>query len=133
MIKLVGGTLSGILALIGILNFVNAVVTSIISRKREFAMMSAVGMTGKQLKTMLTWEGIHYAVFTTICSLIVGPLLSYVVVNGIAGEMFFFTYHFTLLPILICVPILLLLSAVIPSISYRTICGDSIVNRLREN
>ena len=133
MIKLVGGTLSGILALIGILNFVNAVVTSIISRKREFAMMSAVGMTGKQLKTMLTWEGIHYAVFTTICSLIVGTLLSYVVVNGIAGEMFFFTYHFTLLPILICVPILLLLSAVIPSISYRTICGDSIVNRLREN
>lgn len=133
MIKLIGGTLSGILALIGILNFVNAVITSIISRKREFAMMSAVGMTGKQLKTMLTWEGIHYAVFTTICSLIVGTLLSYVVVNGIAGEMFFFTYHFTLLPILICVPILLLLSAVIPSVSYRTICRDSIVNRLREN
>lgn len=132
-IKLIGGTLSGILALIGILNFVNAVVTSIISRKREFAMMSAVGMTGKQLKTMLTWEGVHYALFTTICSLIVGSLFSYVVVNGIAGEMFFFTYHFTLLPILICVPILLLLSAVIPSISYRTICGDSIVNRLREN
>ena len=57
MVKLVGGTLAGILALIGILNFINSVVTGIISRKRELAMMNAVGMTGRQLKQMLTWEG----------------------------------------------------------------------------
>ena len=133
MIKLVGGTLSGILALIGILNFVNAVVTSIISRKREFAMMNAVGMTGSQLKSMLMWEGIHYAMLTAICSLIISTLFSYFVVNAVAGDIFFFSYHFTLLPILICVPILLLLSAVIPSVSYQIICKDSIVNRLREN
>lgn len=133
MVKLVGGTLSGILALIGILNFVNAVVTGIISRKRELAMMNAVGMTGRQLKAMLMWEGIYYAVLTAVCALIIGTLLSYVVVNSIAGEIFFFTYHFTVLPILICVPILLVLSAVIPSVSYGTICRDSVVNRLREN
>lgn len=133
MIKLVGGTLSGILALIGILNFVNAVVTGIISRKRELAMMNAVGMTGSQLKKMLMWEGVHYAMLTAICSLVISTLLSYVVVKSITGELFFFTYHFTLLPILVCIPILLLLSAVIPSVSYRTICRDSVVNRLREN
>lgn len=133
MIKLVGGTLSGILALIGILNFVNAVVTSIISRKRELAMMNAVGMTGRQLKAMLMWESVHYAILTAICSLIIGTLFSLCVVNAIAGEMFFFTYHFSVAPILVCVPILLLLSAVIPTVSYRVICSESVVDRLREN
>lgn len=133
MIKLVGGTLSGILALIGILNFVNAVVTGIISRKRELAMMNAVGMTGGQLKKMLMWEGVHYAALTAVCSVIIGFLLDNVVVKSITGDLFFFTYHFTFMPILICVPILLLLSAVIPSVAYQTICRDSVVNRLREN
>lgn len=133
MLKLVGGTLSGILALIGILNFVNAVVTSIISRKRELAMMNAVGMTGRQLKAMLMWEGVHYAALTAICSLIIGTAFSFGVVNAITGDLFFFTYHFSVLPILVCVPILLLLSAVIPTVSYRAICRESVVDRLREN
>jgi len=133
MVKLVGGTLAGVLALIGILNFMNSVVTGIISRKRELAMMNAVGMTGRQLKQMLTWEGVHYVALTAVCSLVFGSLLSYFIAQTVAGEMFFFTYHFTLLPILICLPILLLLSAIIPDVSYKTICKASIVNRLREN
>lgn len=133
MVKLVGGTLAVVLALIGILNFMNSVVTGIISRKKELAMMNAVGMTGRQLKQMLAWEGVYYAVLTAACSLVFGSLLSYFIAQTVAGEMFFFTYHFTLLPILICLPILLLLSAIIPDVSYKTICKTSIVNRLREN
>ncbi|MDE6424544.1 MAG: ABC transporter permease [Ruminococcus sp.] len=131
MIKLVGGTLSGILALIGILNFVNAVVTGIITRKHDFAMMSAVGMTGKQMKAMLMWEGVHYAFLTAICSILLGTLLSIFIINGIASELFFFTYHFTLVPIFICIAILVLLSVIIPTISYNTICNGSVVDRLR--
>ena len=132
MIKLVGGMLSGILALIGILNFINAIVTSIISRKRELAMMNAVRMTGLQLRKMLIWEGVHYSVLTMLCSLIIGTLLSRAVA-AILGDMFYFTYHFTLLPVLICTSALLLLSAMTASVSYRAICRDSIVERLREN
>jgi len=133
MVKLIGGTLSGVLALIGILNFVNAVVTGIISRKRELAMMNAVGMTGGQLKKMLMWEGVHYAVLTGVCSIVLGLLLDNVIVKNITEDLFFFTHHFTFVPILICVPILLLLSAVIPSAAYRSICHESVVERLRDN
>lgn len=53
MFWIVGGALSFVLALIGILNFINAIVTGILSRKKELAMMEAVGMTGKQMKVML--------------------------------------------------------------------------------
>ena len=133
MIKLVGGTLSGILALIGILNFVNAVMTGILSRKRELAMMNAIGMTGSQIGQMLMWEGIHYAVLTALGSLVIGTAISQLAVKGIAADMFFFSYNFTLLPLVICIPILLLLSAMIPYFAYRSICRESVVDRLREN
>ena len=133
MFKLAGGTLSGILALIGILNFVNAVITGIISRKRVLAMMNAIGMTGSQMEKMLMWEGIHYAALTAVGSLVIGTFISLTAVKGIAADMFFFSYHFTLLPLLICIPILLLLSAVIPYFAYRSICRESVVERLREN
>ncbi len=66
MYALVGGLLAFILATIGILNFVNTMVTSVLSRKQEFAMMEAVGMTGGQLKAMLCFEGGYYALYTEI-------------------------------------------------------------------
>ena len=133
MFKLVGGTLSGILALIGILNFVNAVMTGILSRKRELAMMNAIGMTVSQMGQMLMWEGIHYAVLTALGSLVISTAISQLAVKGIAADMFFFSYNFTLLPLVICIPILLLLSAMIPYFAYRSICRESVVDRLREN
>ena len=45
MITAVGGTLGLILGLIGILNFVNAMVTSILSRRRELATVSYTHLT----------------------------------------------------------------------------------------
>ena len=133
MIKLVGGSLAGTLALIGILNFVNAVVTGIMTRKRELAMMNAVGMTDVQQKKMLMWEGIHYAVLTAVWSVIIGSGLSLFMGKNMEDGLFFFSYRFTLLPIMICLLILLLLSAAIPYVSYKVICSDSVVDRMREN
>ncbi|MDE7286483.1 MAG: FtsX-like permease family protein, partial [Lachnospiraceae bacterium] len=51
-------------------------ITSILARKQEFAMMQAVGMTGKQLEKMLTMEGIWYGIFTLMISLTLGNVVS---------------------------------------------------------
>ena len=52
LIITIGGALSIIIGIIGIANFVNSVLTSVITRKKEFAMLQSIGMTGKQLKRM---------------------------------------------------------------------------------
>ncbi len=46
--------------------------TSVVTRQREFAMMEAVGMTGKQLRRMLILEGMFYALWTVVFSVISG-------------------------------------------------------------
>lgn len=133
MVKLIGGSLVGILALIGVINFINADVTGIISRKRELAMMNAVGMTGSQIRKMLIWEGVCYAIFTLIFSVVFGSAVSYAVVRFLADGMAFFTYSFTLLPFIFTLPVLLALSAAVPVIAYKCLCKESVIERIREN
>lgn len=133
MFKSVGGALSAILALIGILNFINAIVTGIYARKREFAMMQAVGMTGRQLKAMLIWEGVFYAILTALFSVVIGSIINVLAVNTIAEGFFFFTYHFDILPFAVCIPILFILAGSIPYAAYNGICRSSVVERLRES
>ncbi len=71
MFLLLGGALSGIVGLVGVLNFFNAILTGIITRKRELAVLQSIGMTGKQLKTMLVCEGLLYA--PELCAPVPGP------------------------------------------------------------
>ncbi|MDE7310800.1 MAG: ABC transporter permease [Eubacterium sp.] len=127
-----GSTLSFVIGLVGVLNFFNAVLTSIHSRRREFAMLQSIGMTGKQLKQMLACEGLIYgavAVFVSlICSFLMAPVL-----HGAMGSIFwFFTYRFTILPILFVLPVLVLLGILLPLLSYRRASRLTIVERLRE-
>ena len=73
---LVGGVLSLIIGIIGVLNFVNACITSIITRKKEFAALKAIGMTEKQTRRMVCLEGSYYAAGVVLFSLTVGSLFS---------------------------------------------------------
>ena len=55
---MIGSFLVVILAFIGIMNFFNTTATSVISRKKELALLEVVGMTKKQLYRMFLSEGI---------------------------------------------------------------------------
>jgi putative ABC transport system permease protein len=133
MFLLVGGALSIVVGVIGILNFINAILTSIISRQREFAMLQSIGMTTKQLKNMLSFEGSFYAVATIVTSCVLGSIVSLGVVSAITREMWFCKYHFAILPLMISAPILLIFGVIIPLIAYKTANKKSVVERLRES
>ena len=92
MLIIVGGILCFIIGLIGILNFINSMFTSIWTRKREFAMLQSIGMTSKQLNHMLCFEGLYYAIYTIVLSLILGIAFSKAVIGGIVSKLWFFSY-----------------------------------------
>jgi len=132
-VLLVGGALGGIIGLIGILNFINAVLTSIVSRKKEFAMLQSIGMTRKQLRKMLCCEGLYYAGFSGVCALALGMALSLTAVRLLCGQLWFFTYRIVVWPLLIAIPVLLLLGAAVPLAVYGVTGRQTIVERLRES
>lgn len=127
----VGGFLSFILALIGILNFINSILTSVEARKRELAVLQSIGMTGKQLKSMLINEGICYMGAAVFLTLIIGMPLTYAMVSAVTAQMWFFSYHFVILPVILCIPVFLAFSIIVPALCYKNMCKDSIVDRLR--
>ena len=131
-VLLVGGALGGIIGLIGILNFINAVLTSIVARKKEFAMLESVGMTRRQLKKMLCYEGVYYAGLSGGCALILGIFISLVVVREICAQLWFLSYHIVIWPLLIAIPVLLVLGVAVPLAVYGATDRQSIVERLRE-
>lgn len=131
-VVMIGGTLSLIMGLIGILNFINAILTGILTRQQEFAMLQSIGMTRRQLIHMLMAEGLYYSVGTCAASLLLGTLFSFIAVRPLCSLLWFTTYHFILWPLLIIVPVLLLLGAAIPLAAYLRTENRSIVERLRE-
>ena len=132
MFQLCGGALSFIVGLVGVLNFFNAILTGIIARKREFAVLQSIGMTGRQLKTMLVYEGLFYALGAAVISLILTLALGPVAFTAVGSLFWFFTYRLTLTPFLIVVPVFALLGVLVPLAVYRSVSKSTIVERLRE-
>ncbi len=131
MFLMMGGVLSAVIGFVGVLNYLNAILTSIMTRKREFAMLQSIGMTGRQLKTMLVCEGVFYVVLTLLLSLVLTLFTGILLDNALSGVIWFFTYRFTLLPILLVLPVFLLLGVILPLMAYRFTARLTIVERLR--
>ena len=132
MFLLVGGLLCLIIAVIGILNFFNVIVTSILSRKREFAVIQAVGMTNRQLKKMLIAEGLLYTLGAVVSAAIISLAL-YPCLSKMMGNIFWFlSPHLTITPVMISIPIFLILGWSIPTLLYGHVVKESIIDRLRE-
>lgn len=131
MYRLVGGVLCAILALIGILNFINSMTTSILSRHKEIAMLQSVGMTGRQVKQMLIYEGVGYSALGLLCSFILSIVGSLTVVRMMGAELSYFSWHFTLLPVILCIIPLVLITAFVPIVCYKKMAQKTVVERLR--
>lgn len=131
MFLLLGGALSFIVGLVGVLNFFNAILTGIIARQRELAVLQAVGMTGRQLRAMLIWEGLLYALGAAGLALILTLTLGPIAFQAVEGLFWFFTYHLNLTPFLFIIPLFALLGAGIPVITGHEMAKRTVVERLR--
>ena len=132
MFLLLGGLLCAIIGLIGILNFFNAIMTGILSRKREFAVLQAVGMTGRQLKAMLVYEGLFYALSSALSALVLSFVINPLVGDLLENMFWFFSAKFTIVPVIIAIPIFALLGWLVPHVMYNHAAKCSVVEQLRD-
>ena len=132
MFLLLGGALSFIVGLVGVLNFANAILTGITARRRELAVLQSIGMTTRQLRTMLTIEGLLYTAGAAALALgiilvsapFLGPVLNRMI--------WFFTYRLTLWPIGVVLPLFAALGIGIPMLTSRAVQHIPVVERLRQ-
>lgn len=131
MFLILGGALSAIIGLIGVLNFLNAVLTGILARRRELAVLEAVGMTGKQQSQMLVLEGLFYALLSLALSLVLNVAFGFAL-SDVMGSMFwFFTYRFTLLPLAVVTPLFIVLGVAVPLLCRRAAMRTPVIERIK--
>ena len=132
MFLLLGVAMSFIVGLVGVLNFFNAILTGITARRRELAVLQSIGMTARQLRTMLALEGLFYTVGAALLALALIVVTAPFVGPALNGLIWFFTYHFTIWPIAVVLPLFGALGILIPVLSCRAAQRYSVVDRLRQ-
>lgn len=120
------------LFLLGIINYLNVLITNMISRKKEFAMMESVGMTKKQLKRMFIREGVYYWGFLMITLVSAGTL----VITGagviIRGNLPDFRFVYPVKEGIGLAVTLLLCCVFLPQIVYKKTSHKSAIEQLKD-
>nr|WP_317332057.1 FtsX-like permease family protein [uncultured Romboutsia sp.] len=130
--KVMGYSLVVLIGVIGFINLINSMITSIITRKKELGILQAIGLTNKQLVQMLNKEAMFYTSFMLICSLTIGNVIGYIAVQAMRKTGM--SYAIYVLPIkqmiimVVCVVVAQLLLTYLISKNFNK---ESLIDRVR--
>ncbi|WMM26288.1 FtsX-like permease family protein [Tissierella sp. MB52-C2] len=124
--------LSGFIILFSLINLVNTIITNIISRKKEFAMLQSIGLSNKQLVKMIQFEGLGLSLGNLIITLIFGTALGYGLVRVLQHfGATYMHYRFPIGYLMVYILIIIMVPMVISAILVKLFQKESIVSRLR--
>jgi len=119
-----------VITLISAVNIVNTVTTNILLRNKEIAALKAIGMTRKQVRKMITFEGVLFGLYGGIIGSVVGTILAYILYNPMSNiRDFKFTLPWNSIIIsIVAVIIMGYVSALIP---LRRLSKQNIIDSIR--
>lgn len=123
------------IAVIGFMNLINTMITSIVTRKRELGILQAVGLSDKQLTRMLAGEGMVFTAGTLFASVTVGNILGYMVFVW-AKESHFMdvsAYHYPLAETIMMAAALILGQLFLTNFIGKRVHRESLIDRIRSN
>ena len=120
-------------AVIGCINLINTMITSIVTRKRELGVLQAIGLSDGQLKKMLSLEGLFFTTGTLLISVTLGNLFGYLIYLFAKKNHFaaISAYHYPLWETIGLAALLLLGQLVITAVSNRRVHRESLIDRIR--
>ena len=132
MMNLLGGGIAIILIIIGLLNFINVMVTNVNVRFKELALMECICMTTRQVITLVTLEGADYAGITTLITCTLGMGVVYFIAQLTKQIADYAEFVFPTIPLLSLITLIFAVCLIIPSIVYKYDSKSSVTERLRE-
>ena len=89
-------------------------------------------MTGRQLNTMLVYEGLFYALGSAGAALVLSVMMSPLLGKLMEKMFWFFSARFNVIPALAAIPLFALLGWLIPTAMHKQAVKYSVVERLRD-
>ena len=129
--NILSGGISAVLILIGIINFINVMLTGVYTRRMELAVLESVGMAKKQVHRMLCFEGAYYGLISILLILTVGNVMIYMVGNFARQVADYAVFYYPAVPLLGIAAAIMGICFAVPSIVYRILSKESVTERLR--
>lgn len=109
-----------LIGVFGVINLLNTLITNMLTRKREFGILQAVGLNHRQLEKILLTEGLFYTIAVFAVSIVLGTVAGILLCRVFSAMSVFgvVTYHF---PVLEMTGYFVLMLVVQMSFSYSTI------------
>ena len=129
------GTISGLAAFImmfSILSMMNTLITNIVTRKQELAMLESIGMAKGQMQRMLLGESLMLVLATVGVTMTIGTLCGYAL-SKILYQMgaYYMAFQFPAVYALIYALVLIAVPLTIIFVSMKSFSKEALVERLR--
>ena len=126
--------LSSFIMLFAVINLINTLIATTLSRKHEFSTLRSIGMGKKQLQWTIQWEGVLLAFWNIGITLVVGTAVGYGIVhylNSVGDDSW--VWQFPLVYFIGYAIISIILPMIISAVIIHILQKKSIVEQLREN
>ena len=129
------GAISGLaifIMMFSILSMMNTLITNIVTRKQELAMLESIGMSKSQIRKMLLGESLLLVIATVGVTLTIGTLCGYFLCNILYNNgMYYMSFKFPTVFTVAYVVVLTLVPLVITIASMKSFSKEALVERLR--
>lgn len=116
-----------------ILSMINMIITNIVVRKQELAMLEAIGMTKKQICKMILSESILLSGLTLFITLTIGTLCGYTLSTILYNNgAFYMQFKFPTVFSVAYITVLIVVPLIITIICMNNFSKESLTERLRE-
>ena len=115
-----------------ILSMMNTLITNIVTRKQELAMLESIGMSKSQIRKMLLGESLLLVLATVGITMTIGVLCGYLLSSILYNNgMYYMQFKFPTVFALAYVIVLILVPLIITIASMKSFSKESLVERLR--
>lgn len=129
------GTISGLaifIMMFSILSMMNTLITNIVTRKQELAMLESIGMSKGQIRKMLLGESLILVLAAVGVTMTIGTLLGYVLTHLLhKGGAFYITFQFPVAFAIGYAAVLIAVPLIITLVSMKSFSKEALVERLR--
>ena len=131
LIEFAGYSLSIVLFLISVLNFINVIATEILRNMVNLSILEAIGMTKKNIKKYLVKKNLIYSLCGLVFSFIIMLLVDKFILIGFMEQTKWTSYKFVIMPLILVNLVNIIIGIIFTDRFYEKHIKNSLVDRIR--
>ena len=131
LIEFAGYSLSIVLFLISVLNFINVIATEILRNMVNLSILEAIGMTKKNIKKYLVKKNLIYSLCGLIFSFLIMLLVDKFILMDFMEQTQWTSYKFVIMPLILVNSVNIIIGIIFTGRFYEKHSNNSLVDRIR--